>query len=166
MQPGESAWGPYQDGQPRVALPGCAFHPPPVTAVLRLGRALAALALTLGLVAPGLDACMCDLFSDRAQPCCDEARASRADAGQAQLDDGPCCCCALDVTAAPAPAPTVAQRESKVDADAPWTALGSAASFASIDAANRGGSGLRPAPGPDPSPPFARLHRRTVVLLI
>lgn len=137
-----------------------------MASVLALGRALVALVLALGLAAPGLDTCLCDVFSGGAERCCDETRAQRADAGQAELDEGPCCCCSLDVLAAPAPAPTVVQRESNAPDGERRTASALAASFASVELAIAAGQGLRPRGGPDPTPPFARLHRRTVVLLI
>lgn len=128
----------------------------------QIGRGCAAVILALSFAAAGLDACFCDWLARGGHSCCHEAQVDGV-SRQAQLDEPPCCC-AVEAASASAPAPTLSQREASTPEAAPR------ATFAFTDGGRvrlaAASSGLRPSPGPDPTPPPGLLFRRFVVLVI
>lgn len=124
-----------------------------------------ATALSLfGLVSPSLNACLCGLFSGDG-PCCDEARAARADPSTSQLDVPPCCCCS-EVAAPgdhPGPAPTIVVSASQTRALDAAPVVSYAADLTGAVASTRG---ARAPPEPHATPPPSLLVRRSVVLIL
>lgn len=132
--------------------------------LVQLSRVLATLLISLGLAAPGLDACLCDLFTAEVEDCCADFYEDEAPTPGAELDGGPCCCCSLDpVTARPAPvnfASLESSAELHVGPENPplWRTAEPAST--SLNAKKRAPS------GPDPAISAALLVHRTTVFLI